>query len=158
MGHKYKSGRCWSGRRGGLAPFLIILGIIWVSFNWYSVKQVHYQTNDLSVVIGQVGQTAGEVGAAVGQAAGEVGAAVGEAVGEAAGTLGANMGSIGESLGQTFGTLGESMGSLFAGQSRPADWSWLWPLVLIAAGLFLIFRRPAESPKAKNEDFTAADF
>ncbi len=64
-------------------------------------------------------------------------------IGDFFGDIGRFFGNLGGDIGRFFGTLGSEIGRIFGSLGRSlAD---LWPLALIAAGLFLLLRRGKRS-------------
>jgi hypothetical protein len=147
--------RRWARKTPPLAALLIVFGLLFLVVNVFPVAQVRHEAAvDVSSLGERLGQAAGQAGETIGQAAGDLGQSIGEAAGNLGESVGEAAGNLGESIGQAAGDFGQSVGEAFS--ERPAPHPvlpGLWPLLLIAVGLYLLLRRPISSAKAKHDDY-----
>ena len=147
MGDNHMENRTYPRRRlnrAVLASGLIVLGMLLMAINFVNLRSAPHDFSAIASDLGtSVGEAAGSIGGSIGEAAGSVGSSIGEAAG-----------SLGESAGNLFGEVGRSIGDFFGGQPQaaPSLIGVLWPLLLIAVGVFLILRRPTAREKVKHDD------
>lgn len=125
-----------------LALLLIGIGLLVAVANPI-IASLTYTSRSQSIeqLMSDFAGSVGDAGATLGQTAGEVGSTIGETAGQ-----------LGETMGEVAGNFGREVGNLFAGTAPTlAEQMFAWlPLLLVAAGVVLIFRKPGR--KQKNDD------